>query len=87
MAHKVKWTLPDGTTKEGVDVPIQESTERWSELLLDDGTTIRVKQVVGQVLRVDGEWDEEGNPLYVVKSNPQVALVHVQKSLRKPEAQ
>jgi hypothetical protein len=46
--EKIKVTLPDGTTKEGVDIAIDESLERWGELKLKDGSTLRVKFSVTQ---------------------------------------
>jgi hypothetical protein len=72
-----------GKTMDGVEVPVEESTERWSEIKLEDGTIIRVKQSVAQVIRVDGQYDAEGNPLYVVKSSPAVAIVHVDEDRRR----
>jgi hypothetical protein len=72
-----------GKTVEGMEIPVEESTERWSELKLEDGTLIRVKQTVAQVIRIDGQYDAEGNPLYVVKSSPAIAIVHVDEGLRR----
>jgi hypothetical protein len=68
----------------GMDVPIEESTERWSEIKLADGTILRVKQAVAAVVRLDQTWDAEGNPVYVVRSGPALAIVQVDESLRKP---
>ena len=72
-----------GKIVDGVEVPVEESTERWSEIKLEDGTMIRVKQSVASVIRVDGTYDAEGNPLYVVRSAPSVAVVHVDERLRR----
>ena len=44
------------------------SQEFWNEYLLDDGTVVRVKLVATEFLRVDGQFDADGNPVYVVKS-------------------
>ncbi len=57
------------------DVPIAESTERWTELRLEDGAVLRIKVVVGSVVRVDSIKDDAGNPLYVVKSGNALTLV------------
>lgn len=67
----------------GMDVPVEESTERWSEVKLADGTVVRVKQTVASAVRVDGQWDPEGNPIYVIKSQPAVVVVHVDEGLRR----
>lgn len=72
-----------GKLVDGMEVPIDESTERWSEIKLEDGSVIRVKQSVASVIRVDGQWDMEGNPLYIVKSAPAVAIVHVEEQYRR----
>ena len=72
---------------DAMDVPITESNERWSELKLEDGTIIRVKQSVATVARMD-EYDPEGNPVYVVRSTPTVAVIQVPEKLKqKPTTQ
>lgn len=72
-----------GKMMEGVEIPIEESTEKWSELKLEDGTIIRVKQSVASVIRIDGQYDAEGNPFYVIKSAPAVAIIHVEEGMRR----
>ena len=81
--NKIRTQLPDGSYKDGVEVPIDESTERWSEIKLTDETIIRVKQTVVQVVRVDGVFDPEGNPMYIVKSAPTIAIASVNPRLKK----
>jgi hypothetical protein len=75
--------MPDGKTVEGTEVLIKDSSEPWSELRLEDGTVMRLKAVVASVIRVDGQFDQEGNPVYVVKATHAVSLVDVPESLRK----
>jgi len=45
------------------------SVERATEEFLDDGTVIRLKPVVLRVARIPGEYDDEGNEIFIVKSN------------------
>lgn len=59
----------------GMDVPVEESTERSTELKLEDGAVLRLKAVVSAVIRIDGKTDGEGNPLYVVKSANVLSIV------------
>ncbi len=59
---------PNGPV-EATEVGFRSSGEYWNEYLLDDGTVVRLKVVVLEVLRADGQYDEEGNPIYLVKSN------------------
>ena len=42
--------------------------EKWNQYLLDDGSLIKMKPVATKVLRVEGKFDEEGSPVYLVKS-------------------
>jgi hypothetical protein len=50
--------------------PIEFESERenWNIYLLHDGTTLKVKTVLAEVLRVDNAWAPNGDPLYVVTS-------------------
>lgn len=60
---------------DGYEVPIIESKERWSELTLEDGTVLRVKPNVITAIRVEGQYDQDGNPLYALKSTQIMAVV------------
>ena len=82
--RKVKIQVtPGGPMADGVDVQVDESNERWSEYKLADGTTIRMKQVLTEVVRVDGQYDNEGNPTYVLKAAPVLSLVEVPDKLKR----
>jgi hypothetical protein len=65
MASRVKFTLPDGTTKEveANEVSVTKSEEPWSRFELDDGSVLRVKPILAKVLRTN-EFDKDGNPVY-----------------------
>jgi hypothetical protein len=49
-------------------VHFRGDVEHWNEYLLDDGTVVRLKAVVREIVRLDGHYDEEGNPAYVINS-------------------
>ena len=84
---KRKIMLPDPVgLVEGVDVPIKESNERWSEIILTDGTTLRIKPNVMTVTRVDGHYDNEGNPMYALMSNQIMTIADVPAHLRQSPA-
>lgn len=72
-----------GMPPNGTDVPIEESTERWNEYVLKDGSVVRLKHSVIQFLRVDGLFDVDGNPVYAVKSAPLLLIVSTPASNRK----
>ena len=42
-------------------------TESWNEYLVEDGTTIRIKLVVSDILQTD-QFNADGTPIYRVKS-------------------
>ena len=81
MERKRKIKLEGGEV-EAVEVGFRASGEHWNEYLADDGTIIRVKLVVTEVLRVVDQFDPEGNPGYVVKST-NVTAVSAPENLRK----
>lgn len=55
-------------------IPYRTNVEHWNEYLLDDGTVLRLKPVVTEVLRVEGEYDAHGNPGYIVQSTNVTAV-------------
>jgi hypothetical protein len=86
---KVKVPFPDPTKPGGVtmiegnEVPITESTERWTELHLEDGAIIRVKPNVLSAIRVDDQYDQDGNPMYALKGSQTMTIVSVPEHMRK----
>lgn len=54
--------------KEGVVIAVNSSQEHFNVYMLEDGTVLKTKNVVADVVRVDGEYDDEGNPSYYLKS-------------------
>lgn len=65
----VKVQGPGGGMVDAVEVGVEEATERWTDLKLADGTVIRIKTVVLTVLRLEGQYDQDGNPMYQIKAN------------------
>ena len=58
-----------GQNVDGDDVSFTVVKEDWNTYQLHDGTEIRVRLIVQQVIKIPGEIDEQGNPVYVVRSN------------------
>lgn len=81
--RKVSIPGPDGKMLPGIDMEIEESSERWSEMKLHDGTRLRVKSVVTQVVRLDNAYDPEGNPVYIVKTAPVITLLSTPDFLKR----
>ena len=72
-----------GRNVKGEDVGIIESTERFSELRLEDGTVIKIKPSVITVTRLYDQWDAENNPVYVLRSQNIVTLDDVPPDLKR----
>lgn len=81
--RKVRVPLPNGQMVDGLDVPVFDSDEKWANITLEDGTVFRLKTIVSSAVRIEGQWDAEGNPLYFIKSSPAVAIVSVPDELRR----
>jgi hypothetical protein len=79
---KVSVPLPGGVMGSGTEVAVNESTERWSEFSLADGAVLRMKMTLVTAVRVDGQYDLEGNPLYMAKGQPITAVVSVPQELK-----
>jgi hypothetical protein len=80
--RKITVPLPSGNV-EASEVQVEESTERWSEFRLQDGTVIRAKATVLSAARIDGQYDPPGNPTYHVNVAPIITVVSVPDRLRK----
>jgi hypothetical protein len=53
-------------TGQRVDFDIDK--ENWNSYTLEDGTKVRMRSVVAQIVRLDGEYTKEGDPVYLVNS-------------------
>ena len=80
---KVPFPTPTSPAKDGSEVGVSESTEKWSEVTLDDGTVLRIKPTLLSAIRVDGEYDPEGNPAYLLKVQPVITIFSSPEGLRK----
>ena len=82
MPGKRRITLPDGTEVGGTIMTFRSSGEYWNEYLVDDGSVIRIKLVATEILRLDDQYDPQGNPIYLVQSQ-NVMAVQAPDSLRR----
>lgn len=55
-------------------MPFQSGGEHWNEYLVEDGSVLRVKLVATEVIRLDGQYDQEGNPIYILNSTNVLAV-------------
>lgn len=81
---RIPFPTPQSPLKDAVEVSVGESTERWTEVSLEDGTVFRVKVSVLGAARIEGEFDAEGNPAYALKMNPIITVVSTPPNLKRP---
>ena len=74
-----------GRQVEATPVEINQTSERWNEYFLEDGSILKMKLILKKVFKIDGEYDNEGNPIYVMQST-NVSSISAPKHLRKPGA-
>ena len=72
-----------GNLVEGVVVSVTESTERFSDVTLADGTILKTKLSSLEAIRVSDQWDDDGNPVYILKSQNVVAVSESPEELKK----
>ncbi len=65
------------------EVPIKEMDERSSSYVLEDGSRVNVRCVITAVLRVNGQFDGDGNPVYFLKNSIVATPIDVPANLRK----
>ena len=84
MANEKVTINMGGRQVQATPIDVNQSGERWNEYFLEDGTVLKMKLVLKKVYKVDGEYDEEGNPVYVMQST-NVTTVSSPNDLKKKE--
>jgi hypothetical protein len=75
----------NGQEQEAEKVGINQSQENFNTYLLEDGSSLRLKTVVVDVVRMVDMFDPEGNPMYLIKSH-NILMADAPEALkRKPE--
>jgi len=71
MADKMKvpFLNPDGSVSQeiGILMEVADSKEPWSEYTLVDGTKIRIKQTLMNIVRLEGKTAPNSDPVYSVQ--------------------
>lgn len=78
MKTKVKIMTSDGIVadKSATVVNFQTQKDEFSEYILEDGTVIKLKQVLVGVAKVDDETDKDGNPIYSIQTQTVASTVY-----------
>jgi hypothetical protein len=73
---KVPTINPDGTItqKTGTLIRVIQSDEPWSEYSLEDGTKLRMKQTIINVVKMDDK-DDNGEPMYSIQSQQTLSVI------------
>jgi hypothetical protein len=85
MERRRKERLPDGREIDVIEMPFQTGAEHWNEYVVNDGTVIRLKTVVTDVLKVEGQFDASGNPAYYLKSSQVVSVSPSDRAKQPPK--
>jgi hypothetical protein len=83
--ERKKRTTWDGREVQATEHLFRAAGEFWNEYLIDDGSVLRLKIVMTEVNRLEGEYDDEGQPVYAIKSVNAMS-VSAPKHLRRGEA-
>ena len=51
------------------EVEFEAESEKWNTYILHDGTQLKLKAVLAEVLRVEGQFTPTGEPLYTVNAS------------------
>ena len=82
---KVKVPFGSKGLVDATEIPVEEANERWTEITLQDGAKMRVKSNVVSAVRIDNEWDDQGNPIYVLNLAPMM-ITEVPESLKRKKS-
>ena len=68
---------------EGEEVDFENEKESWNVYKLADGTTLKIKLVLVNVVRSRDKYDPLGNPIYGITSQNIVKALNVPEKLRR----
>jgi len=79
MADKMRvpFMNPDGSVSQevGILMEVTDSKEPWSEYTLEDGTKIRIKQTLVNIIRMEGKSAPNGDPIYSVQLQQTMSII------------
>ncbi len=65
-------------------VDFEADKEQWSTYIIHDGSSLKVKAVVTEVARLEGVYDQKGDPVYLIQAS-QIMHVNAPETLRRPQ--
>ena len=82
---KIPFPTPQSPLADGVEVAVKESTERWTDVLLEDGSALRLKVTVVSAVRIIDQFDPEGNPVYALRAGQVVVVASAPSELKRQQ--
>lgn len=83
MAERKTRVLHNGALVDAMDVPIKDSSEKWSEFILEDGTILRMKLTLVSAARIDGQYNDQGEPVYGMNLAPVIVTIEIPDKLKR----
>ena len=71
-----------GEERTAVGIEFEPEKESFSTYALHDGTTLKLKLVLTEVMRIEGAYSPNGDPIYMIQAS-QIMSVSAPDSLRK----
>ena len=71
-----------GQVRDAVTVDFEADKESFSTYILHDGSTLKLKAVLTEVMRVEGMYTPNGDPVYLIQA-AQIMSVSAPDSLRR----
>jgi len=75
-----------GHEVEVTDVEIVERKEHVSQYRLEDGAVIRVATPPTLIRRIEGQWNADGNPVYIVIVGTTTNVISAPDEIKRPKA-
>ena len=76
-------------TGKSIDAPVVEIAdirETPTRVTLEDGTVLRLRIDVIEAIRIDGEWDADGHPMYQVRNGVNIMVLESPDHLKQSAA-
>ena len=58
----------NGKNVPATSLDFESINDEWNEYRLEDGTTLKLRTVVAEIVSIDGKKSADGSPVYQVKS-------------------
>ena len=69
MGKIEKIQMPNGDFMDAERIEVSQASEHWNQYLLEDGAVLKLKSITTKVVRLKDQYDQTGNPIYIIQSN------------------